>query len=520
MTSSAVETGLEIAIIGIAGRFPGAPTLDIFWNNLRDGIESITRFDQADAAESEIVKASAVLDDIEHFDAAFFGMSPREAEILDPQQRLFLECAWEAIESAGYNLQRYDGSVGVYAGVGINTYLLKNLYSNPNLIDLIGEAQIKHGNDKDFLATRVSYLLNLDGPSVVVQTACSTSLVAVHLACRSLLSGECDMALAGGASIRTPQESGYAYREGGITAPDGHCRAFDEQAHGTVFGNGVGVVLLKRLEDALADGDTIHAVIKGSAINNDGSNKVGFTAPGVEGQTKVIQAAYMMAEVEPESVSYVETHGTGTKLGDPLEITALTRAFRQSTEQEQFCAIGALKPNIGHLDTAAGVAGLIKATLALKHREIPPLLHFERANPAIDFASSPFYVTTEAAAWHRNGTPRRAGVSAFGIGGTNAHVVLEEAPAPAESGESRPWQLLPISTKTAAALEAATTNLAAHLKQSPELSLADVAYTLQVGRQPFAHRRFVLCRSQDEAIAALEGSESGRVFGGVAERER
>lgn len=522
------KSGFEIAIIGMAGRFPGAKNINEFWQNLKDGIESISFFSDEELATSRIdpaalsdpnyVKARGVIEDAECFDASFFGYNPSEAQIMDPQHRVFLECAWEALENAGYDAGQYKGSIGVYAGISMNTYLWNNLYSNRDLIESLGEYQAIIGNDKDFLTTRCSYKLNLKGPGVVVQTACSTSLVAVHLACQSLLSGECDMALSGGVSIKVPQKSGRFYQEEGILSPDGHCRAFDAKAQGTVSGNGVGIVVLKRLADALADGDCIHAVIKGSAINNDGASKVGYTAPSVEGQAKVITRALAMAEVPPETIGYIETHGTGTALGDPIEIAALTQAFRASTSVEDahkglgYCAIGSVKTNIGHLDTAAGVAGLIKTVLALKHKLLPPSLHFKKPNPKIDFTNSPFYVNAALSQWGAANTPCLAGVSSFGIGGTNAHAVLEEAPPLEASGESRPWQLLVLSAKTSTALETTTTNLLEHLKGHPDLSLADAAYTLQVGRVTFRHRRILVCRDLDDAVTTLEAGDTKRLI--------
>jgi amino acid adenylation domain-containing protein/non-ribosomal peptide synthase protein (TIGR01720 family) len=516
------STREDIAIIGMAGRFPGAANVAEFWRNVRDGVESISRFtdeeltasglDQKTFADPTYVKAAGILREIEYFAAPFFGINPKEAEIMDPQHRIFLECAWEALEDAGYDAERYEGRIGVYAGSGMNTYLLYNLYSNPELMRAVGDYQAMIGNDKDFLPTRVSYKLNLKGPSVSVQTACSTSLVAVCLACQSLLSYQCDMVLAGGISIRVPGKAGYIYQEGGILSPDGHCRAFDAGAQGTVVGSGAGIVVLKRMEDALADGDCIHAVIKGSAVNNDGSLKVGYTAPSIEGQAEVIAEACAMAEVSAETISYIEAHGTGTTLGDPIEIAALTQVFRAQTEAKNFCAIGSVKTNVGHLDTAAGVAGLIKTVLALKHEELPPSLHFERPNPQIDFVNSPFYVNRRLAEWKRSHTPRRAGVSSFGIGGTNAHVIIEEPPARKTYDSNRPWHLLLLSAKTDAALATATANLAAHLKQHRELNLADVAYTLMAGRKAHSQRRMVVCRNLDDAIHALESLDQKRVL--------
>ena len=511
-----------IAIIGISGRFPKANNIDTFWKNLQEGVESIEFFSEQELLEEGIdpsllkkqnyVKAGTVISDIDLFDASFFDYNPREAEIIDPQQRLFLESAVEALEVAGYDSQTYGGAIGVYAGLSENSYARNNIYPHLENSEPGNVYQFLLGNGNDFLSTRVSYKLNLTGPSITVQTACSTSLVAVHLACQSLLSGECDMALAGGVSIQVPHKKGYLYQEGMIMSPDGHCRTFDAKAKGTLGGNGLGIVVLKRLEDAIADGDYIYAQIKGSAINNDGSSKVGYTAPSVEGQAAVISEAQSIAGIDPETITYIEAHGTATPLGDPIEIAALTKVFRGTTEKKGFCAIGSLKTNMGHLDAAAGVGGLIKTVLALKHKKLPPSLNFETPNPTIDFANSPFYVNTTLSEWNTNGTPRRAGVSSFGIGGTNAHVVLEEAPTLEPSSTSRPWQLLILSAKTNSALEIATTNLAAHLKQHPDMNLADVAYTLQVGRTAFEYRQMLVCQDIDDALKALSAPETQPVF--------
>ena len=509
-----------IAIIGISGRFPGAKNVSGFWQNLCDGVESVSTFTDEELIASGIspeflnhpdyLKVGTTIKDIDLFDASFFGFNPKEAEVTDPQHRLFLECAWEALENAGYNSQNSESRIGVYAGAGLNNYQSFNF--NRDQVGSANSFQKMIGNDKDFLATRVSYKLNLTGPSLTVQTACSTSLVATTLACQSLLNYQCDIALAGGVSIRIPEKTGYLHQEGGILSPAGHCRAFDAEARGTIIGNGAGVVVLKRLADAMADGDNIYAVIKGSAINNDGSGKVGYTAPSVNGQSQVIAEALALADVEPETISYIEAHGTGTVLGDPIEISALTNVYRESTDKKQFCAIGSVKTNIGHLDAAAGITGLIKTVLALKHKQIPPSLHFEQPNPQIDFDNSPFFVNTKLSQWETNGTPRRAGVSSLGIGGTNAHVILEEAPALEESSNSRPWQLLLLSAKSESALETATTNLVTHLKQHPKLNLADTTYTLQVGRQAFEHRRMVLCENYDDAVTVLENLDPQRTF--------
>jgi acyl transferase domain-containing protein len=502
----------DIAIVGYAARLPGAKSIDEFWQNLRDGVESITVFDDEVLIENGFprsllahpacVKAGAVLDDIESFDASFFGYSPRDAALIDPQQRLLLECAWEALEHAGYDAEVYKGSIGVFGGVGRNAYLL-NIYSNPALA-MSARVQIGLGNSADYSTTRVSYKLNLRGPSVNLQTACSTSLVAVHFACQSIINGECDMALAGAISLNIPQQSAHLYEEGGINSPDGHCRSYDAQAKGTTGGNGGGVIVLKRLVDALADGDMIHAVIKGSAINNDGAAKVGFTAPSVDGQAEVIADALAVAGVEAETISYVEGHGTATTLGDPIEIAALTQAYRTSTKKKGFCALGSVKSNLGHLDTGAGIAGLLKTTLALKHGALPPSVNFTKPNPEIDFDNSPFFVNTKLTKWEANGTPRRAGVSSFGLGGTNAHIIMEEAPPVEEQErELKEWQLLVLSAKTSSALETATTNLRTHLEQHPCLELEDVAYTLQVGRHAFDHRRAIVARDIPDAIRVI-----------------
>lgn len=511
----------DIAIIGLAGRFPGAGDVEEFWQNLERGVESVQFFSDEELKASGVpaaqlndpnyVKARAILEGAEWFDAEFYGFSPRDAEILDPQHRLFLECAWEAIESAGYDSSRYEGRVGVYAGASLSTYLL-NLYSNRALIESVSPFDILIANDKDFLTTRVSYKLNLVGPSIAVQTACSTSLIAVHLACQSLLNGECEMALAGGVSIRVPQKTGHLYQRGSIMSPDGHCRAFDARAEGAVSGDGLAVVFLKRLEDALADGDCIHAVIKGTASNNDGSMKAGFTAPSVSGQASVIAEAQAMAGVDAASISYVETHGTGTALGDPIEIAALTKAFRASQKHKASCAIGSVKTNIGHLDAAAGVVGLVKVILSMRQKQLPPSLNFERPNPKINFADGPFYVNTKLSEWEGCSMPRRAGVSSFGIGGTNAHVIVEEAPAVRSGSQSRPWQLITLSARTDTALEALTSNLAAHFKRHPMINIADVAYTLQVGRKEFDYRRIAVCRDLQDSLEVLEGAYPHRVL--------
>jgi acyl transferase domain-containing protein/thioesterase domain-containing protein/acyl carrier protein len=528
MMSEAVEGGesaLAIAVIGMAGRFPGAPGLDGFWHNLSNGVESIATLTDAELlaagvspkllANPRYVRARGRLDGVADFDASFFGMSPREAATTDPQHRIFLECAWEALEHGGVDPARFPGSIGVYGGAAEGGYLLHHLAPNRPLMESLGALSPVIGNDKDHLTTRVAYKLDLRGPSITIQTACSTSLVAVQLACQALLGYQCDAALAGGVSVTFPQGTGHLHQPGNILSPDGRCRAFDAAAQGTVAGDGAGVVLLRRLADALADGDPILAVILGAAVNNDGSAKVGYTAPSVDGQAEVIAMAHAVAGVSPESMSYVEAHGTGTALGDPIEIAALTQAFRAGTEARGFCGIGSLKPSIGHLNTAAGIASLIKTVLALQHESLPASLNFETPNPAIDFASSPFVVNAARTPWPRGAAPRRAGVSSFGFGGTNAHVVVEEAPLPPAVEPSRPLQLLVVSARTPAALEAATANLAEHLDRHSEQDLADVAHTLESGRRAFAHRRVVLAAGSSDAAAALR--DPSRASTGEAE---
>ncbi|ESA33592.1 polyketide synthase family protein [Leptolyngbya sp. Heron Island J] len=518
----AVRSHDDIAIIGMAGQFPGAADVDTFWQNLCDGVESIAtladhELEPADPAwvkQPGYVKAGAVLADVDQFDAHFFGYSPREAEQLDPQQRVFLECAVAALEDAGYDPETYSGRIGVYAGGGINTYFLNNVcpslgyQANRSFLETVGDVQMTIGQSPDFLPTRVSYKLNLTGPSVNIQTACSTALVAVHTALQSLQNGECTMALAGGVAIRLPQKTGYVYEAGAVFSPDGHCRAFDAQAQGTVFGNGAGIVVLKRLRDAVAEGDNIYAVIKGSAINNDGSLKVSYAAPSVEGQAAVIAEAQAMAAVDASTVGYIEAHGTGTALGDPIEIAALTQAFRETTTDTGFCAIGSVKTNVGHLANAAGVAGLIKTALALKHQLIPASLHFQTPNPKIDFDNSPFFVNTQLQPWVTNGHPRRAGVSSFGMGGTNVHVVLEEAPQaanrPSQSEQQlaqtreRPAHILTLSAKTPQALHELRENYLHYLGAHPKGELANICFTANGGRQHFNHRLALVVNSRSE----------------------
>ncbi|HEX2675881.1 MAG TPA: beta-ketoacyl synthase N-terminal-like domain-containing protein, partial [Polyangiales bacterium] len=512
-----------IAIVGMSLRVPGARTPAEYWKNLLAGVESIrARSDEELLAAGEspdrlrhprYVKAAAVLEEMEYFDPEFFGLSPKEGGIMDPQHRHLLECAWEALEDAGHLPDTFEGPIGVWAGCGMGAYFAYNILSNRELLESTGLFLLRHtGNDKDFLATRISYALNLRGPSVGVQTACSTSLVAAHYACQSLLSGECDMALAGGVTIEIPHARGYVFEEGEILSPDGHCRAFDHRSAGTVFGSGAGLVVLRRLEDALADGDRIYAVIKGSAVNNDGSGKVGYLAPSVEGQSAAVAEALAVAGVSADSIGYVECHGTGTAVGDPIEVAALTAAFRETTDKRGYCAIGSVKTNIGHLDTAAGVASLIKAALCLEHGQIPPSLNFEKPNPLIDFAATPFFVNAQLREFPeaKRGQRRRATVNSLGVGGTNAHMVLEAPPpsaasaAQAQAGATRPAELLVLSGRQRSVLDAAGKRLAEHLRAHPEQSLADVAFTLQTARKPFNERRVLACRDREHAIALLE----------------
>lgn len=503
----------DVAVIGMSGRFPGASDIAAFWRNLSDGVETVSFFSDEELEDDPLalserdnpayIKAKGILDDIELFDAAFFNIPAREAVWTDPQQRLFLECALAALEDAGYGPQSYKGSIAVYAGVSTNTYILPRLGQLIEAGIAVDPFQMSLVNEKDYLATRVSYKLNLRGESITVQTACSTSLVAIHLACQSLLSGQCDMALAGGSSIRLPQKTGYLYHEGLIMSPDGHCRAFDHRAQGTVTGNGVGAVVLKLLSRALEDGDPIYAVVKGSAINNDGHLKMGYTAPSIEGQVDVISKALAIAGVDAGTIGYVEAHGTGTPVGDPIEVEALTRAFRRYTDRKGFCALGSIKTNIGHLDVAAGIAGFIKTALALKHRMIPPIVNFERPNPRIDLESSPFFINTTAMEWESGSARRRAGVSSFGVGGTNVHIIMEEPPARPASTASRSCQLLTLSAKTPAALQSMSLSLSDYLAQNPDACLADVAFTQNVGRDTHQFKKFVVAASSEELASSL-----------------
>ncbi|MGW3009358.1 type I polyketide synthase [Streptomyces sp. NPDC001219] len=503
-----------VAVIGLACRYPGADGPDAFWHNLSHGLETVTRFPRRPAPRggTEYTPARGLLKDPEWFDAGYFGYSPREARLLNPQHRVFLECAVEALEDAGHDPARHPGSIGVYAG-STDTAYAQILKDRQDELPSVTDMEILVANAPDYLASRVAYKLGLRGPAVVVQAACATSLVAVHTAVQALLSGDCEMALAGGVAVRVPAKES-PYIEGGIISADGTCRTFDAAAGGTVGGDGAGIVVLKRLGDALADGDRIRAVLRGSAVNNDGSNRVGFTAPSVEGQAAVVRDAQLVAGVDARTITYVEAHGTATPVGDPIEIAALTKAFRADTDHTGFCRIGAVKSNIGHTDAAAGAAGLIKTVLSLEHGVLPPSLNFTAPNPAIDFASSPFTVATTLEEWQpEGGVPRRAGVSSFGIGGTNAHVVLEQAPEPAPPGPARPWQLLVVSGGTESAVEAATGRLAEHLRAHPDVPLADVAWTLQTGRRELPVRRYAVVNRSEDAVRVLGGLDRGRLVG-------
>ena len=520
-----------VAIIGMSGRFPGAADIAEFWQNLLSGKDSITRFTAAESeardsdshGKPEYVAARGVLEDAGMFDADFFGITPREAERMDPQHRIFLEACSNALEDAGYVSHDYPGEIGLFAGCSLNTYLLANLMSDRAAIDTltanyqVGEFATALGNDKDFLTTRVAYKLNLRGPVVSVQSACATSLVAISQACQSLMNYACDMALAGGVSVTFPQHRGHQYQEGGLASGDGTCRPFDAQASGTVFGHGVGVVLLKRLEDAVRDGDQITAVIRGFAVNNDGAMKAGYMAPGIDGQSRVIAAAQAMAGFDPETITYIEAHGTATPLGDPIEVAALTRTFRTGTDRTGFCSIGTAKGNVGHLDSAAGVTGVIKAALSIRHGTIPALAHYTAPNPNIDFAQTPFYITKETSPWVNDG-PLRAGVSAFGVGGVNAHIVMEEAPSLPERAGSSEEQILCLSARTPSALKAVVRNLAGYLQSVQEPELRDVAYTLAVGRRAMEYRFAVVAKTTKDAVAKLTAAKLDQATEGVVKR--
>ena len=496
----------------MTGRFPGAANLDQLWHNLCNSVESISWFtpeelgpgiDDSLRHDPDYIRARGLIEGADLFDAAFFGINPLEAKVMDPQQRVFLELAQQALENAGYDPERYKGRIGVFAGIGDNHYYTTNLLTQPELLAMAGKLAVEYGNQKDYIALRTAYLLDLRGPAISLNTACSTTLLAVDQAYRSLLDYECDMALSGGIDITVPQKSGFLYQEGGTFAKDGHCRPFDAEATGTMFCDGAGVVILKRLADALADGDTIYALIRGTGKNNNGARPASFLAPSIDGQAEAIALAQSAADVPVESIRYIEAHGTGTPVGDPIEFEALRKVFESKTDRKQFCYLGSIKGNIGHPTNAAGVAGLIKAALVLHHEQIPPTLHFKTPNPKIDFASSPFVMADKLVSFPRGEDIRRTAVSSFGFGGTNVHVILEESPAPKKSGASRPLQLLPISARSHTALDAYGRALAEHFKSAALESFADAAYTFQTGRKQMAQRRFVVAADSEEAAKLL-----------------
>ncbi|HEU4534345.1 MAG TPA: beta-ketoacyl synthase N-terminal-like domain-containing protein, partial [Polyangiaceae bacterium] len=512
------DNGNEVAIIGAAVRLPGAPDLETFWQNLRAGVESISFFAEGELESSplapaawrarpDFVPAGGVLEGAEGFDYDFFGVSPREARWMDPQQRVFLETVWAALENAGYDPERAGDKVALYAGAAPSLHALGLLGEAGGDPASIFEALGSGGAEG--LATKASFKLGLRGESVSVYTACSTGLAVVHLACQSLLLRQSDVAVAGAVRVSLPQRTGYLYQEGMILSPDGHCRAFDRRARGTVLGQGAAAVVLKTLEDARRDGDHVYAVIRGSALNNDGRHKAGYTAPSVEGQAEVIREALAYAGLGPDDVGYLEAHGTGTPLGDPIEVAALARVFGGEGPPKARRPLGSVKTNVGHLDAAAGLAGLLKAALAVGRGEVPPSLHFEAANPAADFARAPFFVNTKLLPWPASGGPRRAGVSSFGIGGTNAHAVVEEPPPREALGTLRPNQLVTLAARTPAALDAMARELGAFLAARPGLPLADVAFTRALGRKAFAHRRALVARDAAEAAARLAKPQAG-----------
>lgn len=513
------EDSKDIAIIGMSIRFPDANNIEEFWKNLREGKESIRFFDHDELLKNNVspevmkkenyVNAGAVIDDIDMFDADFFDINPKDAQLMDPQQRIFMECAWEAIEDAGYDIEYY-GDVGVYAGIGINTYAMY-LRDNINISNDVNNLRIFLNNGNGFLSTKVSYYLNLSGPSMNIETACSSSLVAVHMACQALLNQECSMALAGGVSIRVPQKTGYMYEAGGIFSPNGQCRVFDENACGTVGGNGSGVILLKKKADAIKDRDHIYAIIKSTAINNDGKRKAGYTAPSIEGQTKVISAAIKRAKVNPSEIGYVEAHGTGTAIGDPIEIEGLKNAYSNYVDKKGYCAIGSVKANIGHLDSAAGIAGMIKTALILDRQVIPKQLFCKSTNKDIDFENSPFYICRSEKEFTKENTLKYAAVSSFGMGGTNVHAILEKPPVADISDDEKPFQLIQLSAKTESALSQTMHNLSEYMKRSGHISISALAYTLQVGRVDFPYRCMCICKDKNNLIQMLDTKDKKKL---------
>ncbi|SDI17234.1 Ketoacyl-synthetase C-terminal extension [Actinokineospora alba] len=528
--AESVESG-RIAIVGMAVRVPGAERdLDLFWRNVEQGVDSISFFERDELIgwgvpaetvdQPNFVPARGIIRDADCFDGRLFSYSPQDCALMDPQQRVLLECAWGALEHAGYSPIAQDGNrTAVYAGTGMNVYLLDNLWPNERALKAAGGLQLVISSDKDFAATRIGYKLNLQGPGIVLQSACSTSLVAVHLAAQSLLTYEADVALAGGATVAPPTRRGHLHEPGGIFSPDGRCRTFDSRAGGTVPADGAGMVVLKRLEDALRDNDTIHAVIAGSAVNNDGARKAGFTAPGPSGQAAVIAAALDVAEVDPDTIGVIETHGTGTALGDPIEVAALRQVFDTDRADRAPCALTALKSVVGHLDTAAGVVGVIKMALALTHRTVPPVAHFESPNPALKLEDSVFSVPAAARPWEPIDGVRRGGVSAFGIGGTNAHVVMEEAPPPRPVRRRRCAELILVSAKTEAAAKESLARVREFVAGSEDHQLADVAYTLRTGRAVLPYRAAFVTGTDADRTPVRAGSARGLVFALTADGE-
>lgn len=512
-------TGLEIAIIGMSGKFPGADNVGEFWDNIKNGVESVEFFTEEELIEGgedpELIKnpayvpANSYLKNKEYFDSDFFGFRPDEAKLMDPQMRMYHECVWEALEDAGCSIEGQKNKIGMFAGAGNNTnwVVYSELLNQQGLVDRFTASNL---NDSRFIPTKMSYYLNLRGPSVFLDTACSTSLVAIQQASKSLILGDCKIAIAGGISLTNKAKSGYMYHEGMILSKDGHCRTFDENASGTVGGEGAAVVVLKTMKNAIEDGDHIYAIVKGGGVNNDGNSKVGYTAPSVDGQTEAIMMAHKWSKIEPESVSYIEAHGTATKMGDPIEVEGLKRVFGKSTEK--YCGLGALKTNIGHLDAAAGAASVIKTAMALKNRLMPPTINFSSANPDINFLNTPFYVNTELKKWENGEHPLRAGVSAFGIGGTNAHIVMEEAPDQEPSSESRAYQMLPFSAKTPKALNRIINKYISYFENNSNEKLSDIAYTLQVGRSTFAYRKTITANNTSEAIDQLKAELDAKEF--------
>ncbi|MGF9826401.1 type I polyketide synthase [Brevibacillus agri] len=521
------KTGLEVAIIGMSGAFPGAKNLEQFFHNVKNGVESISFFSEKELEEAGVaaeaykaknfVNAKGHLEESDYFDNNFFGYTPNEAQYMDPQTRLLHEHTWKALEDAGYPPGTTDDAVGVYVG-GRPHFRWEALSMSVGAHNGAEEFEIAHLNDKDLMSTRVSYKLHLTGPSYTLFTACSTSLVAVHVACQGVLSGECDLAVAGGVSVTSPLKNGYVYQDGMILSSDGHCRAFDKKATGTVTGNGVGLVVLKRLKDALADGDHIYSVLKSTAVNNDGNRKVGYSAPSAEGQAAVIQKAIERSGIGAAQIHYVEAHGTGTALGDPVEIEGLKLAF--DTDKKNYCGIGSVKTNIGHLEAAAGIAGLMKTSLALKNRMIPPTINCEEVNAQIDFENSPFYLNTQLLDLQKEDTfPLRAGVSSFGQGGSNAHVILEEAPPAIGTPANRRYQMIALSAHSEAALKEMKGRIRETFKRDDSIQLADVAYTLKVGRKRFSHRSVLLCSEVREAIEILTEKNSRKSWDYVASEQ-